>query len=41
MTGRYDTKGNTEGYFMAIQAGLDCNYEPMKALVKQALLDSQ
>lgn len=30
-----------EVYFKAIQAGLACDYEPMKALVKQVLLDSQ
>lgn len=30
-----------EEYFKAIQAGLACDYEPMKALVKQVLLDSQ
>ena len=30
-----------ENYFLAIQAGMDCNYEPMKGLVKQALLDAE
>jgi len=30
-----------EYYFSAIQAGIDGNYEPMKALVRQALLDSE
>jgi cell filamentation protein len=29
-----------EKYFMAIQAGMDCNYEPLKQLVSQALLDA-
>ena len=30
-----------ENYFLAIQAGMAGNYEPMKALVRQALLDSE
>ena len=32
---------NKADYFAAIQAGMDCNYEPIKALVKQVLLDSE
>ncbi len=30
-----------DSYFAAIQMGLDCNYQPMKSLFKQALQDSQ
>lgn len=30
-----------DSYFSAIQAGMDGNYEPMKALVRQALLDGE
>ena len=29
---------NRDDYFLAIQAAMDCNYEPMKGFVKQALL---
>ena len=32
---------NKELYFAAIQSGLECNYEPMKSLVKQVLHDSE
>jgi cell filamentation protein len=31
----------SEDYFAAIRAGMDCNYEPLKALVKQVLNDSE
>tara|TARA_R110000782_G_scaffold30891_20_gene76647 strand:- start:3410 stop:4051 length:642 start_codon:yes stop_codon:yes gene_type:complete len=30
-----------ETYFATIQAGMDCNYEPLKALVTQVLRDSE
>jgi len=30
-----------ENYFVAIQAGLGCNYEPLKVFVKQAILDGE
>ena len=31
---------NRDAYFSAVQQGLDCNYEPMKQLVRQVLRDS-
>ncbi len=30
-----------DAYFLAIQQGMDCNYEPMKKLVRQVLLDTE
>ncbi len=34
-------KAEVEKYFLAIQAGVGANYEPMKVLVRQALLDAE
>jgi cell filamentation protein len=34
------TGENREAYFTAVQAGLDCNYEPMKEIFKQVLSQS-
>jgi hypothetical protein len=30
-----------QNYFVAIQAGMDCNYAPLMALFKQVLRDSE
>ena len=32
---------NRDDYFLAIQAAMDCNYEPMKGFVRQALLHGE
>jgi cell filamentation protein len=33
--------GNRDQYFAAIQSGMDCNYEPMKELIRQVLHESE
>ena len=32
---------NRDDYFLAIQAAMDCNYEPMKGFIRQALLHGE